>query len=454
MIAADPYGSLFRGALWPAWEGGLRGRPTLPLWREAERRQWWSRERLQAFQLRELRALLAHAAARVPYYRALLAEAALDPAQITSVADLARLPRLTKTLVREHYDALVDPLTAATHVKKKTSGSSGKPFAFEYDQQSEAWRQAIRLRGWGWAGYRAGARTLYYWGAPVALHGVSGVKTRVDRAIRRETYLDCLAQDDASLARAARVITETEPTCIVTWPIAMAGLARFVTAHRLRTWGTIPVVCGAEALTARDRESIERAFGAAVYETYGARETMLLAAECERHDGLHTMDDAQVVEVVKDGRPALPGEVGEVLVTDLHNLGMPLIRYENGDLAMAGPEEPCACGRSLGRIARVMGRQSDTLRGARGEPVPGILVHALVATHDQLVLDYQLVQRASGEVVLRVVPSSDADGPGVERIAADVARYLGGLPVRVERVASIERGPGGKHRSVIVEPAG
>src|SRR5581483_3500329 len=158
---------------------------------------------------------------------------------------------------------------------------------------------------------------------------------------------------------------------------AGADLARFINDRGLRDWDTIPVICGAERLYPVDREALVQAFGPAVFETYGCREVMLIGSECERHDGLHLSAENLIVEVIVDGRPARPGETGEVVITDLHNLGMPFIRYANGDLATAMDDSACACGRSLPRIGSIEGRVTETLRDAEGGRVSGLVFNVM-----------------------------------------------------------------------------
>src|SRR5690606_28533691 len=105
---------------------------------------------------------------------------------------------------------------------------------------------------------------------------------------------------------------------------AGAELARYINRTGLRTWDTIPVICGAERVMPADRAALEQAFGPAVFETYGCREVMLIATECPEHDGLHLQVENLVVELVgPDGQPVAPGEVGQVVLTDLHNYGQP-----------------------------------------------------------------------------------------------------------------------------------
>ena len=448
----DVYGGLYRKVLMPSWER-LRGRRLFETLDFLERSQWEPRKTVEAFQLMELRRLLVHAQNHIPYYQKLFAKHGFDPYRIESVRDIECLPPLTKEIVREHRHELVDKRTAKTHIHKATGGSSGQPFEFEYDRGSEVFRQAMKWRTYGWAGYRPGTRALHYWGMPVPLAGLNGWKIRLDRALRRELYVDCIAQDEASLLRAVDAVRRFRPKVIVGFTLAVARLAKFIVDRRLRDWDDIAVIGGAEPLFEADRAVIKQAFGPHVFDAYGARETMLMASECELHDGLHTMDEGQLIEVVVDGRRARPGEVGEILVTDLHNFGMPLIRYRNGDLAEVREDGPCPCGRGLGKsIARVVGRRTAQLRDAHGEPVSGLLVPALIALFRHHVEEYQVVQKASGEVVIRVVPGPHYDANAMGEVVRRATPYFGGLPVRVELASRLERGPGGKHHVVIVEP--
>ena len=132
---------------------------------------------------------------------------------------------------------------------------------------------------------------------------------------------------------------------------------------------------GAERLWPHDRNQIHQAFGPA-FETYGCGEVMMIAAECEAHDGMHTAMENLIVEVIVRGpdgrvRAAQPGEVGEVAITDLHNLACPMIRYVTGDLAIARADRRCACGRGLVSIDPIDGRVTEVLTGAEGTAVAG-----------------------------------------------------------------------------------
>jgi phenylacetate-CoA ligase len=446
------YTSVYERVLLPTWERALRGRPTLAYLAHLDATQWLPAEAIEKAQLDSLRTLLVHAEANVPYYRETFAKIGFDARGVRSRDDLSALPLLTKDIIRERYDDLIDPAHRGENIRKGTSGSTGAPLKFEYSRESEYWRQATRVRGYAWSGYRAGMPAFFYWaGSQPPPRGAKKLKIDLDRALRRETYVDPLRQDDEARANAVSVIRRTRPHVIVCYAQACAQLARWIVEKGLRDWDSIPVICGAEPVLAADRAMLERAFGP-VFETYGARETMLIAAECEAHQGMHVSEENLVVEITSGTSPVLAGVSGDVVVTDLHNHGMPLIRYVNGDVAVMSARS-CTCGRGLRMVERIEGRRADTLRDAQGNAVPGILLHVIFSDgRTDMLKQFQAVQRASGDVVLRVVRGSGFAREAFDACVARLREHLRGATVTVEILDFIPPAPTGKHRTVVVEP--
>ena len=205
------YGELYRRALFPLWDRGVKRRSTLDHLRFLQRSQWRSPSEIAAFQSTELRRLLHHAYAHVPFYRDRFDAAGVRPADIVTAADLEALPLLSRGEAQEstaRRRALAPPHPWIT---KRTSGSTGQPLEFVYDEGSEWWRQAVRMRGYGWAGYRQGDRTLHYWSDPprrtsenVWRRAKDRVWVAVDRGLRREYYVDSSFRSEERLATRSR----------------------------------------------------------------------------------------------------------------------------------------------------------------------------------------------------------------------------------------------------------
>jgi phenylacetate-CoA ligase len=284
------------------------------------------------------------------------------------------------------------------------------------------------------------------------------LKVELDHKLRRDVYTSCMVRSNAKLMEMVRTLRRERPDALAGYAQALADLARFVNREGLRSWGTIPVLYGAERLWEHDRADLAQAFGPAVFETYGCREFMLMGMECEAHDGLHESAENLVVEILvrqPDGtmRPARPGERGEVAVTDLHNLACPFIRYLTGDLATAYEDKPCACGRTLPKLGSIEGRVTDTMRDAEGNPVEGILFNILFLNMAKHTRQFQAVQRSDGSLVLKVVPSSSGRLPReAETVIREfVGKHLRGVPLFIEVVNEIPLTSAGKLRRVIVE---
>jgi phenylacetate-CoA ligase len=450
--AGSFYAWTYENVLFPAWQRVVHGRPIHDHLASLEKSQWWSASDLERLQLASLRALLGHAGRRVPYWRELFRRIGFEPRSLRSVADLQALPVLTRETVQDRFKDLVDPARSLRNIRKGTSGTTGVPLQFEYCNESEAWRQATRLRGYRWAGYRQGLPTLHYWGAGADVpQGLAARKVRLDRALRREVYVDAVKQDEASLREFARLLARLRPHAIVAYTQALASFARWASERGIREWPDARVICAAEPALPADREALERAFGANVFETYGSRETMLVAAECEVHDGLHLSEENLLVEVARQGRRVADGEPGDVLVTDLHNYGMPFIRYENGDVAAMSTGGRCACGRGLRKLARVDGRRVDMLRDANGEPISGMVFISLLQLDKQMLRAFQVVQRKSGEVDIKVVRGRDWDDERFSQTMKRVHDYFKGLPVRLTFCEEIPPSKSGKRRPIVVE---
>jgi phenylacetate-CoA ligase len=457
------YGPLYRSLVLPAWETGFRRRPTLRHLRFLRCSERWPPEQLAAFQDAELRKLVAHAYANIPFYRRRFDTAGVAPGDVCTAADLARIPLLTRADAQGSERERASQVPPLPTIRKTTSGSTGQPLAFGYDEGSEWWRQAVRMRGYGWAGYRQGDRVLHYWSMRPPRRYASRLWRTVDHAwvtgdrlLRHESWADSNFRSEDRFAQVVDLIRRTRPTAIVCYSQGGADLARYVVATGARTWGTIPVLCGAEPLYPGDRRTLQAAFGEAVFETYGSREVMLIATECEAHRGLHVQAENLVVEVVvrdEDGgeRPAAPGEAGEVVLTDLHNYGMPFIRYVCGDLAVAADGKPCPCGRALPLIAGVVGRNADTLVDGSGRRVGGSSLMTLFVELAPLVRRYQAIQHRDRSLTLRIVAEASFDGAARAQIERYVEHYLPGVPVMVETVDEIPLDANGKRRFILAE---
>ena len=172
---------------------------------------------------------------------------------------------------------------------------------------------------------------------------------------------------------------------------------------------------------------------------------MLVASECEHHDGLHVNADHLLVELPGAG-PQLPAELA---ITDLSNYGMPFLRYLNGDLATAHAGGDCACGRALPRLGQVVGRKLDMIRSADGRLLPGeFFPHMLKDVAG--VRRFQVVQDTLDRFTLKVVPGPEFGDAQEAYVHREVAKVLGSdASLVLERVDDIPLTHSGKFRVTV-----
>lgn len=393
--------------------------------REFARSQWLPADALRELQAARLRRLLRHAFGRCPFYRRRFDAAGLHPEDVAGPEDLRLLPPLEKADVQRHAgDMVAAGWPAGDLIANRSGGSTGTPVRFFSCRDRKCSRQAAARRHNRWAGWEVGDSEAVIWGAPRDKPSASW-KARLAGRLRDPLWLDAARIDDAALTAFRDGLRRHRPRVVLAYAGAATLFARYVLTAGAELPPPRAVVTSAETLSADDRCLIEAAFAAPVFDRYGCREVGVIASQCERRGGLHVMAEGLIVEVVTAAGPAGVGEPGAVLVTDLMNFAMPLIRYRLGDVA-EWADGACECGRPLPRLRRVVGRVSDFLVGADGRLVSGAVVATHVVATRPSLGRVQIVQEAPGEVTYRVVP-----GPGFDPsrdlafLEAETRRYLG-----------------------------
>lgn len=443
----DLYEHAFRAVLFPLYEGPLKRRYTHVHLRDYERSQWLDGRALETLQLAKLNALLTHCWARVPFLARYWRDAGLGPDPLTRVADLARYPTIDKRLIADNFEAMRARPAPGRVLTKTTGGSTGDPFRFEYSEESYARRNAVMWRGYRWAGADLGRRTAYVWstGPPA---GKTPLKLRVYHRFFNRLMLDGFTLTEGGVARYLDAIDTFGAAVLVGYVSPLVVMAEHMLARGRRLAGVRAVLTGAEMLHDDQRKLLRDAFGVPVFNTYGCREVMLIASECERQHGLHVAADHVLVETLDATGSPIAGRPGQVILTDLHNYAMPLVRYRNGDVATSAPG-PCPCGRGLPRLARVEGRELDLIRTPDGRIVSGEFFPHLMKDFDGI-REFQVEQLALDEVEIRLVCAPGLAGEDRRRLVDQVRHRIGGqVRVRLLEVDSIPRTASGKRRVTI-----
>ncbi len=414
---------------------------------ESER---WERARLDALRDEKLVRLVELAYADSPYYRRMMDERRVRPADVRGVADLPKLPILTKDALREHGDALrfrrdVPVETGAT------GGTTGQPMKIVRDLAGTVWQRGCYWRGFGWGGLRLGEPFVQLFGGTL---GVARPRP-LDRAkswFSGKHFLAAFKLGPHNVGAYLDAIRASGARFLVGYTSAVYLLA----SHALRGGAPIrldAVFPTAELLLDSWRDTIALAFGAKVLPYYGCGEIESLGYSCPEAEApvYHTCDEHAVIEVEgPDGGASLTGE-GPFLITDLDNHMLPMLRYKNGDAGALAPPG-CRCGRTLGRITRIDGRVNDVLYTTGGDAISGAIgPHAFKMVEG--VEQFQIIQRRLGQITVNIVRlpgyAPAVEEPKIDRI---FRQHLGaGAEIDIRYVDAIPRTPAGKARFIINE---
>jgi phenylacetate-CoA ligase len=443
----------YRHLILPAYETVLHRRKNFRYWRDLERTQWLPRADIEQIQFENLKRLVAHTFANCPYYRERWSAMGLSPQTLKSPEDFRRWPVMGRDQVVQNREQMRAQVPGMRFIRKATSGSTGAPLQIEYDTGSEERRYGATYRAYNWAGAGPGTKQLMLWGMPIAKRPLLHEwKDDLYHRIYRRRVLNSFELSEQRVPEFLAALNRRKPDALIAYTNPIYTFARDLEARGLKPHSPKTIVVGAEKLYDFQRELIERVFRAPVFETYGSREFMLTAAECDRHKGLHLTTEHLLVEVLNDdGTPTPDGQEGNIVITDLFNYGMPLVRYVNNDRAIAGWQQ-CPCGRGLPLMRPPTGRTLDVVTTPDGRRLPGEFFPYLLK--DFALKRYQIVQDASDHCEVRLVPSAGWSENDRKKIDEGVRLAVGSsMRFDIVMVEDIPLSKAGKLRVVVNEVA-
>jgi phenylacetate-CoA ligase len=430
----------------PEYVLGRRFRERL---RFARQVQWWTAEQSRAYQVDQLRRILALAYAGSPYYRRSFAEAGFDPRDLRQPEDLRGLPTIEKAVLRDSLHALTVRPTDGPDVEYvSTGGTSGTPTHFYIGRERSATEYAYLVASWERAGYRMTVPQAVFRGKMVYKRR-GGLRHEYDPLLRRHYYSTFHLTDDTMHAYLDHV-AGLGPCYLHVYPSATALLARFCE----RTGRQAPpnirgVLAGSENVRPGDRALIERVFRCRLFSWYGHSEKLVMAAECEESADYHVWPTYGYCELLDDGgRPVTtPGQRGEIVGTGFLNSVVPFVRYRTGDYATYLGEGCRRCGREHVRLGAIEGHGAEALVARDGQLVSiTTFLRAAHATHMMAVERYQFFQERPGVAEFRVVLARGATAEQARALADSlVCRTEGQLDLVVRVVDRIALTPAGKY---------
>lgn len=415
-----------------------------------EQTQWWSSEKVLVRQLDQIKELIRYSILNIPLYKDRLDALELNLEEKLTIDEFHKIPTLSRQeLVESGSKALnlEPPKSHGKVARGRTTGSSGRPLEYYGTQLTQLFWQAFTLREHLWhqrsldkklAVIRFGVENTSHksWGPPVSLLYESGPSATLDIKTDIEEQIEWLIAEN--------------PSYLLSFPSNIRGLAEAIKAKKININNLKEIRTVGEAFQPDLRDIVGSVFNAKLVDTYSASETGYIAIQCPDYDHYHIQSEGMLVEVLgEDNRPCQPGETGRVVVTDLHNFAMPLIRYDLQDYATVG--EPCPCGRGLPVLTRINGRARNLVQLPDGRsywPLIGFHKWMDIAPIEQIQIKQKSLENITVTLVMPRKLTTD-EQRSFESILADSLGHK--FDVLYDYVAKIEPGPGGKYEEFLSE---
>ena len=436
---------LLKRVLLPSWQH-LKGQNSLQLLSNLETTQWLPWNELLELQWGRIGTLLRHAYDHVPYYRDIMRETRVDPILAARERSLVMLPLLDRSLISLQLDRFrATNIASNRFVPNGTGGSTGEPLRCFDDREGAGWSDAAMWRSHRWYGVDVGDRCSYLWGADFDLSRFQGFNGRLRSRVLNLLMLPAWELGEKTSPRFWKQLSDFRPRLLIAYAGAIYKWARLLGNDRDPIPGLKAIVVSAETLYDEWRNVIENCFKVPVYNRYGGRDIKFVAQECPARKGLHINSENVLVEIVRDGKPVSPGELGEIVVTRLDNFAMPFIRYRSGDLGVMA-NCSCECVRSLPLLQKVEGRIQDAIVTSDGRIVSGPFFAHLMKDCPE-VKEFQIHQLAVQRLLILIVLHSPQTFTSRDRIERVVHQYMGpNMQIEFDVRDAIPLTPSGKRR--------
>ncbi len=412
--------------------------------------QYWSRDRIASLQFERLRKLLIHAYQNTDFYKERFDGVGFDPYKFGELNELVKVPILTKKQIRDNRESFIAKNFRLTELhSSETGGTTGVKMTFFRNNSCLSQKEAALFRFEKWTGWNFGERMGLVWPAMGDYVGHWSIRAKIKNELYgRQVVFPAAVMDDESISRYLKIIFNKKPTMIRAFTSPIYEIAKFMLDKGIGGYSHMKgIVTTGEPLFKHQRKVISKAFSCDVYNSYRSREAGPIAQECEYHCGMHINAESLYVEIMHDENSNFEDSTnGKIIITDLLNYGMPLIRYDMGDIGSFS-DKLCACGRGLPLIETIEGRTVDVFYTPEGKSIAtGSLVLYLVDNAPGQIGQVQVVQESIDHLTIKMT-RDPAPTEEIKTYQRDMVRKLFGTEMKVdfEIVDKINREPSGKY---------
>lgn len=350
----------------------------------------------------KLQKIIEFAYKRINFYKERFDDAGVKPKDINGIADLSKIPVLSKIDVLENEKILITPDFNQKMYVRKTGGSTGMTLHFMKEAKALALNDAIMYRCYDWYDIDIGDKQVRFWGVPVTrkLRWKEQFKDFILNRIR----ISAFDISSASCVKQYERIKKFKPTYFYGYTTAIFGFCIFMKENgiNLNDLNLKAVICTAEKMYPHHRDLFDEVFNCPVVDEYGSAENGIIAFQCKKGN-MHMMSDHMCIEFLDENdQPVGSGEQGRIVITDLTCEAMPLIRYDIGDIGKPS-DKKCSCGLNLPLMEVIEGRKEDFIKNRDGR-----LVHAAYLCYtlkEDTVHEFKMYQKAIDYLHVQIVKS-------------------------------------------------
>jgi len=400
---------------------------------------------LDRLRLKLLRSQLIDAYKNIPFYRKAFKLRGLVPHNFKCIKEIRDYPVITRTDIQEEDSNFLSKKFKPGKVKQShSSGSTGRPLWVSFDPATWIRKKYLsKLRSRIECGMKMNERVAIYDTDSTEALTLRNQCKLLSNPLFKAKYFSIFRDTKNGIEE----LLQWAPQNIDSLPSHLFQLAIAMEQSQLKPSSLKRIFTSSEYIESNMRRYIQDRYAAEVFDIYGCTEIKEIAWECDRHNGYHINEDEVFLEILDGDKPAGWDEVGDIVITDLRNKAMPLIRYRIGDRGLLRPGL-CSCGRTFALMVPSAGRSSDFIITPDGHKLSPYRFTTAIEKINGL-LQYQFIQKDVRSIIVKAIMSGKAGPQELREIKTRIQAVVAEpMDIKVETCKKIDMEQNGKFKVV------
>ncbi len=409
----------------------------------------WTYSDLLEYQNEKLKKLIRHCYETVPYYFDVMNETKIKPSDIKNINDLEKFPILTRDIVRENKNRLISSKYRQSALKKgHTSGTTGSPLEFYWDEGMWFWNNVFDWRQKEWGGMKRGDPSVIILGRAIVPEQKEKAPFWQFNRFENQLWVSAFHLSEKYIPEILDEIEKFSPKFLEGYPSTVSILAKMLQKNN-KLLDLNATFTSSEPLLDEQKKIMSSVFKCENFDYYGLAERVIWATECEYHNGRHLNMEYGITEVVdQDNNRVGPGSDGFLVGTSLLNFGMPFIRYKTTDISKIHLGS-CKCGRNYPLMDAITTKAEDLIHSPSGK-----MISSSVLTHPfkpmKCIEKSQIVQERIDLLRVKIVRRDCYSDEDTKKLIKSLSERVGhDMEIKVDFVEDIPREKSGKFKWVI-----